>query len=64
MSNAETNFYSDTQTRPSRASCERFYFDYGAGSNTRAPKYIDLPECTQAHEHRQSRRRRDAAPDA
>jgi len=38
--------------RPDRASCERFYADYGNQSGNRAPLYYDLPECVEAHEHR------------
>ena len=38
--------------RPDRASCERFYADYGARSGNRAPLYYDLPECVKAFEYR------------
>ncbi len=46
----------EKQQRPDRASCERFYADYGANP----PLYYDLPECVTAFEHRQSQRSRDA----
>ena len=40
--------------KPDRASCERFYSDYGARSGNRAPLYNDLPECVEAFEFRKS----------
>lgn len=46
----------EKQQRPDRASCERFYADYGANP----PLYYDLPECVTAFDHRQSQRSRDA----
>ncbi len=42
----------ETGQRPDRASCERFYADYGNQSGNRAPLYMDLPECVKAFEHR------------
>ncbi len=42
---------------PDRASCERFYADYGERSGNRAPLFYDLPECVRAHEFRTSYRR-------
>ena len=38
--------------KPDRASCERFYADYGNRSGNRAPLYYDLPECEKAFEYR------------
>lgn len=38
--------------KPDRASCERFYADYGNRSGNRAPLYYDLPECVKAFEYR------------
>ena len=40
--------------KPDRASCERFYSDYGARSGKRAPLYYDLPECIEAFEFRKN----------
>jgi len=40
--------------KPDRASCERFYSDYGARNGNRAPLYYDLPECVDAFEFRKS----------
>jgi hypothetical protein len=40
--------------KPDRASCERFYSDYGARSVNRTPLYYDLPECVDAFEFRKS----------
>ncbi len=42
--------------RPDRASCERFYSDHGNQSGSRAPLYMDLPQCVEAHEFRQGGR--------
>jgi len=42
--------------RPDRATCERFYADYGASVGGRPPLFYDLPECVQAHEYRTSYR--------
>ena len=41
--------------RPDRATCERFYADYGNQSGNRAPLYMDLPECVEAFEHRRQK---------
>ena len=41
--------------RPDRASCERFYADYGNRSGNRAPLYYDLPECVKAFEYRKGK---------
>lgn len=41
--------------RPDRASCERFYADYGNQAGNRAPLYMDLPECVKAFEHSRSK---------
>jgi hypothetical protein len=43
------------QQRPDRASCERFYADFGNRSGNRPPLFYDLPECVAAHEHRKTR---------
>lgn len=43
--------------RSDRAGCERFYADHGAAAGSRAPLYMDLPECVTAHEFRQNRSR-------
>lgn len=45
----------DKKERPDRASCERFYADYGNQSGNRAPLYMDLPECVKAFEHSRSK---------
>ena len=44
--------------RRDRASCERFYADYGAQAGQRAPLFFDLPECVEAFEFQNSQRRR------
>ncbi len=56
--------------RRDEAWCTRFYADHGAagtrigpvphsgGAGSSAPLYYDLPECVEAHEFRQSYRRR------
>ena len=46
----------DKNQRPDRASCERFYADHGARAGNRAPLYLDLPECVEAHEFQQNNR--------
>lgn len=46
----------ETEMRPDRAACERFYADYGANTAGRAPLYYDLPECVAAHEFQRSYR--------
>ena len=46
----------EKKQRPDRASCERFYADHGARAGNRAPLYLDLPECVEAHEFRQNNR--------
>ena len=44
--------------RSDLAGCERFYADHGnATAGGRAPLHMDLPECIEAHEFRQSRSR-------
>jgi hypothetical protein len=42
----------EKKQRPDRASCERFYADFGNQSGRRAPLFYDLPECVEAFEHR------------
>ena len=42
--------------RPDRASCERFYTDFGAQSGSRAPLFYDLPECVEAFEHKRNQK--------
>ena len=39
-----------------RATCERFYADYGESSANQAPLFYDLAECEKAHEFRRSYR--------
>lgn len=34
--------------------CTGFYADYGARAGNRAPLYLDLPECVEAHEYRKN----------
>jgi len=46
----------ENKQRPDRASCERFYADYGESSANQAPLFYDLPECEKAHEYRRSYR--------
>ena len=41
----------EKKQRPDRASCERFYADFGNQSGNRAPLFYDLPECVEAFEH-------------
>ena len=41
----------EKEQRPDRASCERFYADYGNQSGNRAPLFFDLPECVKAFEY-------------
>lgn len=43
--------------KPDRASCERFYADYGNRSGNRAPLYYDLPECVKAFEFQKAQSR-------
>ncbi len=43
----------EKKQRPDRASCERFYADFGNQSGNRAPLFYDLPECVKAFEYRQ-----------
>lgn len=46
------------RSRRTREECERFYADHGnATAGGRAPLYMDLPACVEAHEFRQSRSR-------
>jgi len=40
----------EKKQRPDRASCERFYADFGNQSGSRAPLFYDLPECKKAFE--------------
>lgn len=47
----------EKKQRYDRASCERFYKDYGERSGRIAPLFYDLPECVKAHEYRTSYRR-------
>ncbi len=47
----------EKEQRPDRASCERFYADYGERAGKRVPLFYDLPECVRAHEYRSSYRR-------
>jgi hypothetical protein len=46
----------DNEQRPDRASCERFYADYGERTGSQDPLFYDLPECVKAHEYRRSYR--------
>ncbi len=47
----------ETKQLVDRATCERFYVDYGESSaNNQVPLFYDLPECEKAHEHRRSYR--------
>ena len=50
----------EKKQRPDRASCERFYADYGesAGGN-QVPLFYDLPECEKADDFRRSYRNPD-----
>jgi hypothetical protein len=45
------------RSRSTREECERFYADHGNATPARGPLYMDLPECIEAHEFRQSRSR-------
>jgi hypothetical protein len=45
------------RSRSTREECERFYADHGNATAVRAPLYMDLPECIEAHEFRQTRSR-------
>jgi hypothetical protein len=40
----------EKKQRSDRASCERFYADFGNQSGRRAPLFYDLPECVKAFE--------------
>ena len=46
----------EKEQRPDRASCERFYADFGNQSGNRAPLFYDLPSCEKAFEYRRNRR--------
>lgn len=46
----------EKEQRPDRASCERFYADYGERTGSQDPLFYDLPECVKAHEYRRSYR--------
>ena len=48
----------DRKQKSDRAACERFYSDYGAKTEYRAPLYYDLPECVKAFEFQKSYRLR------
>ena len=41
-----------------RAYCERFYVTHGDATAARAPLYVDLPECVEAHEFKSSNKKR------
>jgi len=41
----------EKKQRPDRASCERFYADFGNQSGNRAPLFYDLPECVKAFDY-------------
>jgi hypothetical protein len=45
-----------TEQLRDRATCERFYVDYGESTANQAPLFYDLPECEKAHEYRGSYR--------
>ncbi len=47
----------DKKQRADRATCERFYADYGVSSANQAPLFYDLAECEAAHKYRNSYRR-------
>jgi hypothetical protein len=40
------------EQRPDRASCQRYYADYGNRSGNQAPLFYDLPECVAAQNFR------------
>jgi len=44
------------EQRPDRASCERFYANFGSRSGNNPALFYDLPECVAAHEHRKTRK--------
>ena len=46
----------ETKQLVDRATCERFYADYGESSANQAPLFYDLSECEKAHEYRRSYR--------
>ncbi len=46
----------ETKRLPDRATCERFYADYGESSANQAPLFYDVPQCEEAHEYRRSYR--------
>lgn len=43
--------------RPDRAACERFLADYGNRAGNRPALYYDLPECVEAFEYQETRKR-------
>ena len=45
--------------REDRASCERYYADYGVTTPHQVGLFYDLPECVKAHDYRSSYRRSD-----
>ena len=46
----------EKEQRPDRASCERFYADYGERTGAQDPLFYDLPECVKADDYRRSYR--------
>ncbi len=46
----------EKEQRPDRASCERFYADYGERTGSQDPLFYDLPECVKAYDYRRSYR--------
>ena len=46
----------EKKQQPDRATCERFYADYGERSGSRPPLYYDLPACEEADAFRRSPR--------
>jgi len=46
----------EKEQRPDRASCERFYADYGERTGSQDPLFYDLPECVKADDYRRSYR--------
>ena len=47
-----------SKQRKDRHYCQRFYADYGAGSGTRPPLFLELPECVEAFEFQKAHRQR------
>ena len=46
----------ENEQRPDRASCERFYANYGERTGAQEPLFYDLPECVKAPDYRTSYR--------